>query len=283
MVLPYIVAFYTVLAIFEDSGYLPRLATLTDNIFHKLGMHGYGIVPVCLAFGCNVPGVLATRNLETRKQRFIAATLLAMCIPCMAQTAMIFGILGSYGMVYVALVFFTLFCVYVTGGLVLHRAIAGVSPEICLEIPPYRMPDARAVAKKTWMRIHGFLLEAVPYLFAGVLLINILYAVGFVAWLAAVTAPVVTGWFGLSAESTTALLVGFLRKDLAVGMLLPLAMTPMQLVIATTLLTISFPCVGTFAVLLKELGTKGLFAAVCFMVASAFVVGGIMRIVLLGT
>ena len=282
MVLPYIIAFYTVLAIFEDSGYLPRLATLTDNIFHKLGMHGYGIVPVCLGFGCNVPGVLATRNLETRKQRFIAATLLAMCIPCMAQTAMIFGVLGSFGMVYVALVFFSLFWVYVAGGLLLHHMIGGVSPEICLEIPPYRRPDARAVAKKTWMRVHGFLLEAIPYLFLGVFLINLLYAVGFISWLAVITAPVITGWFGLSAGSTTALLVGFLRKDLAVGMLLPLAMSPLQLVIATTLLTISFPCVGTFAVLLKELGLKGLFAAVCFMVTTAFIVGGIMRVVLLG-
>ncbi|MCK4266473.1 MAG: ferrous iron transporter B, partial [Thermoplasmata archaeon] len=94
MVLPYIVAFYFGLALLEDSGYLPRLATLTDNIFHKLGMHGHGIVPVFLGMGCNVPGAMATRTLETRKQRFISATLMAISVPCMAQIAMIFGILG---------------------------------------------------------------------------------------------------------------------------------------------------------------------------------------------
>ena len=101
MVLPYIVAFYFTLSILEDTGYLPRLATLVDKVFHKLGMHGHGIVPLFLGLGCNVPGALSTRTLETRKQRFISATLLAICVPCMAQMAMVFGALGSYGMFFI--------------------------------------------------------------------------------------------------------------------------------------------------------------------------------------
>ena len=68
MVLPYIIAFYFLLSILEDSGYMPRLATLVDNIFHKLGMHGHGIISLFLGLGCNVPGALSTRTLETRKQ-----------------------------------------------------------------------------------------------------------------------------------------------------------------------------------------------------------------------
>ncbi len=282
MVLPYIVAFYSVLAIFEDSGYLPRLATLTDTIFHRFGMHGFGIIPVFLGLGCNVPGVLATRSLETKKQRFIAATLIAISVPCMAKNAMVFGILGSYGMGYVVLVFATLFIVFVASGLILNRLIKGDSPEICLEIPPYRKPDTVTVIKKTWMRIRWFLAEAIPFLFLGVLLINILYTVGIVDWLGTIFAPVMQGLFGLPKEATTALLIGFLRKDLAVGMLLPLGMSPMQLVIATTLLTVYFPCVGTFAVMFKELGVRGMIMATGFMAVTALVVGTIMRIVLLG-
>jgi ferrous iron transport protein B len=283
MVLPYIIAFYSVLAVFEDSGYLPRLATLTDTIFHRFGMHGFGIIPVFLGLGCNVPGVLAARNLETKKQRFIATTLLAISVPCMAKNAMVFGILGPYGAGYIFLVFATLFIVFVSSGLLLNRLIPGDSPEICLEIPPYRRPDARTVLKKTWMRVRWFLREAIPFLFLGVLVINLLYAVGFVEWLGGLFAPVVEGWFGLPKEAASALLVGFLRKDLAVGMLLPLGMTPMQLVIATTLLTVYFPCVGTFAVMFRELGVRGMIRATAFMAGTAFVVGGVMRAVLLGT
>ena len=132
------------------------------------------------------------------------------------------------------------------------------------------------------MRVRWFLQEAIPFLFLGVLVVNLLYTVGFVDWLGELFAPVVEGWFGLPREATAALLVGFLRKDLAVGMLLPLGMSPMQLVIATTLLTVYFPCVGTFAVMFRELGVGGMIRATAFMAGTAFVVGGAMRAVLLG-
>ncbi len=282
MILPYIVAFYLVLSILEDTGYLPRLATLADTFFHRLGMHGYGIVPVFLGFGCNVPGALATRVLETKKQRFIAATLMSLAVPCMAQIAMVFGVLGPFGMRYVVMVFATLALVYVSVGLILNRVVPGECPEIFLEIPPYRMPDLRATATKTWMRVRGFIGEAIPYLFLGILLVNLLYAVGFLDWLAAVFAPLMEVWLGLPAEATAALLVGFLRKDLAVGMLVPLGMTPEQLVIAVTMLSVYFPCVATFVVLLKELGVRGMLAAAGVMVTTALLVGGALRVVLIG-
>lgn len=282
MVLPYIIAFYFMLSILEDSGYLPRLATLTDNVFHKLGMHGHGIVPVFLGLGCNVPGALATRTLETRKQRFISATLMAISVPCMAQIAMIFGILGSYGIQYIAIVFVSLIIIYILVGLFLNRWVTGDSPEIFLEIPPYRRPSLLTILKKTWMRVRWFLTEAIPFLFLGVFLINILYAIGFLEWMGTLFAPITSGVLGLPQESTTALLIGFLRKDLAVGMLLPLGMKPMELVIASTVLTIYFPCVATFAVLVKELGIKDMFKSAVIMISTALLVGGIMRLILLG-
>lgn len=282
MVLPYIFAFYLMLGVLEDFGYLPRLATLVDNVFHKLGMHGYGIVPVFLGLGCKVPGALSTRILETRKQRFISATLLAIAVPCMAQTAMIFGILGTYGLTYIFMVFTTLITIYLVVGLILNKFVKGYSPEIFLEIPPYRMPIARIVLKKTWMRVRWFLTDAIPWLFFGVLLVNILYTLGFLELLGNIFAPVVEGWLGLPKEATTALLIGFFRKDLAVGMLLPLGMTAMQLVIAVTMLAIYFPCVAMFVVLLKELGIKDMLKSITIMIATALLVGGIMRLILIG-
>ena len=280
-VLPYIIAFYFALSLLEDSGYLPRLATLVDNIFHRLGIHGQGIIPLFLGLGCNVPGVLATRALDSRRERFISATLLSIGAPCMAQTAMIFGILGPYGMGYTYIVFATLGIVYISSGLLLNRLVGGESPEIFLEIPPYRRPSFITAGKKTVMRVRWFLAEAVPWLIFGILLVNMLYAFGILGALEGIAAPVVSGLFGLPKGASSALLMGFLRKDLAVGMLLGLGMGPLQLVIASTILTIYFPCAATFATLFKELGIKDLMLSVFFMLIVVLVVGGLMRVVLL--
>jgi ferrous iron transport protein B len=282
LVFPYIIAFYAIMAILEDSGYLPRLATLFDAVFHRLGMHGHAIIPLFLGMGCNVPGALATRVLETRKQRFISATLMAISVPCMAKTALVFGALGTYGVQYILIVLVTLALVYLILGSLLNRWVKGESPEICMEIPPYRRPIPRVVIKKTWMRLRGFLAEAIPYLFAGVLLVNILYSIGFLTWVGILGAPLTETWLGLPRDATPAILVGFLRKDLAVGMLLPLGMTPIQLVIAVTTLTMFFPCVATFAVLLRELGPRDMGIAMILMISTALVVGGIMRLLLIG-
>jgi ferrous iron transport protein B len=76
IVLPYVFSFYAILALMEDSGYLPQVAVMMDTTMHKAGVHGLSIIPMLLGFGCNVPGAFATRILETRKEKFITATLL---------------------------------------------------------------------------------------------------------------------------------------------------------------------------------------------------------------
>ncbi|GAI43991.1 unnamed protein product, partial [marine sediment metagenome] len=130
-VLPYVFAFYVVLSFLEDLGYLPRLAVMVDTLMHKLGLHGFAIVPMMLGLGCNVPGVLSIRILETRRERFIAATILAIGVPCAALQAMVVGLvvekggLGSLGIVYA-----TLFAVWVVLGFLLNRLFKGESPEI---------------------------------------------------------------------------------------------------------------------------------------------------------
>lgn len=280
MVLPYVFAFYLVLGLLEDSGYLPRLATLVDNIMHKLGMHGLAIIPMLLGLGCNVPGALSTRILETKRQKFIAATLMAIAIPCMAQIAMVFGLLGQYGIKGLGIFFITLFIVWLGLGFLLNKVMKGETPETFMEIPPYRIPYLKGLVKKLGMRIRNFLVEAIPFVFMGVLIVNILYVLGIISIISKITAPVIVGILGLPKEAAASLVVGFLRKDVAIGMLLPLGLTMKQLIIASVVLTMYFPCVATFVVLFKELGLKDLVKSTVIMVVLSLLVGGALNLIL---
>jgi len=285
-VLPYIIAFYFTLSLLEDSGYLPRLSIIVDSIFHRLGMHGYGIVPTLLGLGCNVPGALGIRTMETRKQKFIAATLLAIAVPCMAQTAMLIGLFGISNFNYIYFVFGILFMIYIIVGSIMNIFVKGESPEILLEIPPYRRPSLNALFKKLWMRTRWFLTEAVPWLFFGILLVNVLEIFGILKFIGNLSSPVIVGLFGLPSAAVGALIVGFLRKDLAVGMLVPLVasgeMSVMQLVISSVILIIYFPCAATFTTLFKELGAKDMALSVMIMIATVLIVGTVLRILLIG-
>jgi len=281
MVLPYVVSFYFILSLLEDIGYLPRLAILLDNILHRLGLHGYAVIPVLLGFGCNVPGILSTRVLESKRERFIAATIISIGVPCIPLQAMIFGLLGKFGGFYVSGVYLVLFSLIIILGIILNRTLSGYSPEFLLEIPPYRFPPLLMLWKKLYFRIKGFLIEAMPVVLLGVLFINILLYFKLFDFVTGIFAPLIHGLFGLPKEAVVALSIGFLRKDVAVGMLMPLNLTANQLFIAATLLAISFPCVATFVVLTKELGFKGLVKATSIMVFISIIVGSLLHFAIL--
>jgi ferrous iron transport protein B len=279
-VLPYIISFYLALGILEDVGYLPRLAVLMDTIMHRLGLHGYAIIPTVLGFGCNVPAVMATRILESRKQRFIAATLISIGVPCAALQAMIIGLVGQQGAVYVAMVYGSLFLAWVIIGLILNRSVKGFNPELLVEIPPYRLPPWRLIGQKLWLRVSGFIKEALPIVLGTVLVVNILYIFGLFDAIANIAFPVLSELWGLPKETIVALFVGFLRKDVAMGMLAPLALTAKQLVISSTVLAMYFPCVATFVILARELGVRDVLKAVGIMIAAALIVGSLQNLVL---
>jgi len=281
MVLPYVISFYFILSLLEDIGYLPRLAILLDNILHRLGLHGYAIIPVLLGFGCNVPGILSTRVLESKRERFIASTIISIGVPCVPLQAMIFGLLGSFGGYYVAGVYLVLFCLILILGMVLNRIIPGYSPEFLLEIPSYRFPPLEMLGRKLYFRVKGFLIEAMPVVLIGVLFINILLYFKLFDIVTNIFAPLIKGVFGLPKEAIIALVIGFLRKDVAAGMLMPLGLSAKQLFIAATLLAISFPCVATFIVLWKELGIKDLIKSTLIMITVSIIVGGLLNFVIL--
>lgn len=280
MVLPYVFSFYLVLGFLEDFGYLPRLAVLLDNIMHRMGLHGWAIIPTLLGLGCNVPGILATRILETRKERLIVATIISIGVPCVALQAMIWGLLGKYGGGYVGLVYLTLFISWFILGRILNATLRGRSPELIMEVCPYRLPALQPVAKKLWMRMVGFFKEALPIVLLGVFVVNILYFLKVFDFIANFTAPLITNIFGLPKEAVTAMAIGFLRKDVAVGMLGTLGLTAKQLVVASTVLAMFFPCIATFVVLLKELGVTDTLKSVLTMFISSLIVGSLLNVLL---
>ena len=303
VVLVGLTGFYLVLGLLEDSGYLPRLAVLVDSLFHRIGLHGYAIVPTFLGLGCNIIGAFGARVMETRKQRFIAMTLMAIAVPCAAQLGMLVGLFFGLDVVMgtelgaeeikgfenlIWLVFLILVVIFIIGGLIMSKLIKGEKDEgeILLEIPPYRRPRFRAVLKKLWMRIRMFLTEAIPWLLVGILLVNVLYYWGVLDFIGDVSSPVIVGLFGLPKVAVLALIVGFLRKDLAVGTLIPLVtsgvMDGMQLVIASVILVIYFPCYTTFVVMLRELGVRDMMLSVGIMLSTVLVVGTVLRVLLIG-
>ena len=274
VVLPAIFIFYLMMALLEDVGYMPRLAVLIDTIFHKIGLHGYAIVPSILALGCNVPAVTATRILETKKQRFMMMTLLAIFIPCGAQLGIMQEVIpGSIGIVLLYLIFG-----YFIFGFILNKLTPGKSPEILIDVPPYQKPLWNNIARKLQMRLGCFLKTAVPFVLFGCAIVNILYLTGTIDWLANTLTPLLTGWFGVPGETVGPLIAAFLRKDLAVAQLSAIEMSKYQMITSVVLVSIYFPCVATFVMLLKE-GWRNLLSSLAVLVTVIFLYGGLINLI----
>jgi ferrous iron transport protein B len=278
IVLPYVLAFYFVLALLEDTGYLPRLAVFLDGLMHRVGLHGYAIIPNLLGLGCNVPGIMATRILETPRQRFVTATLISIAVPCAGLQAMILGLVGQRGLGAALLVYGVLFLVWLAVGLALRLFSRGDRPELLLEIPPYRAPSPRALGSKLWLRVSGFLREGLPIVLLSVAVVNLLSQLGLFSGLASLAAPLVEHVWGLPEEAVVPLAMGILRKDVAVGMLAPLALTTKQLVTGTLVLATFFPCLATFVMLFRELGWKDGVRSLGVMLVAAALVGGAVNL-----
>ena len=275
IVLPAVVAFYLILGLLEDVGYMPRLAVLIDTVLHKIGLHGYAIVPTLLSLGCNVPGVSATRVLETRKQRFIMLALLGVFVPCGAQIGVINALIPES----IGWVFLILGIGYIVFGYVLFKLIPGETPEILIDVPPYQRPRLSNIAWKLWLRVSRFLFVALPFVFLGCVIVAIMYLTGAMDALSTALTPLLTGWFGVPSETVAPLIAAFLRKDLAVALLSEIEMTPYQMLTSVVLVTIYFPCLATFAVLLKEENWKEFLGTLAFLAAMIFLYGGLLHLI----
>jgi ferrous iron transport protein B len=216
---------------------------------------------------------MATRILESKRQRFITATLISIAVPCAALQAMIIGLVGARGIEPVIVVYSILFLTWMMIGLVLRCTTKGFLPELLIEIPPYRPPSFFALCSKMWMRVLGFLKEALPVVMAAIFIVNLLYVFKVFEQIAHLTAPVVSRLWGLPEEAIVPLLIGILRKDVAIGMFAPLELTTHQLITGSVILSMFFPCIATVVILFRELKLRDGLNAIGIMLLTVLVIG----------
>ncbi len=265
VLLPLIAAFYLFMAVLEDSGYLPRLAVLTDNILNKIGLNGRAVIPLLLGFGCGAMGTITTRILGSKKERTIATALIGITIPCAAQQAIIIAMVAAIGGLKIWLVYLgCIFAVMVLTGTALDRMIPGKATDLIIDLPPMRVPLLFNTFNKTFFRITHFLGEAVPVFAIGSVIISILSMTGFLNWLQNVLAPVIVNFLQLPAEFSNIFIMGMIRRDFASVGLLGMAgleestavLSDLQILVAAVVVTLFVPCLATLIVIYKERGLK---------------------------
>ncbi|MHB1016836.1 MAG: ferrous iron transport protein B [Coriobacteriia bacterium] len=292
--LPYILTFYFLLGFLEDTGYLNSLAFLTDRLMHRFGLHGRAIVPMVASAGCNVPALMAAGQLPSKRERVIASTLV-LFVPCSARTAVILGAVGHYlGWQPTLLVMGILVAVWFGVGFSLQTMVPGTSRGLVMEMFPFRRPSLKRVATKAWAQFKEFLFIATPIVIVGSLVLGGLYETGWLVKLSDPLAPIVEGWLGLPAIAGLTLLLGFLRKELSLQLLVALAvatagfagaeltelMSATDIVVFAVVNAIMLPCISTMTVYWRRNGLPTTAVALGATVAIALVVGGVLARVL---
>jgi ferrous iron transport protein B len=282
--LPYIIPFYVMLALLEDSGYLPRAAFLMDNVMHKIGLHGKAFIPLMLGYGCSVPACIGCRIMETQRERFLTAFVVIL-IPCAARTVVILGLVGRYVGLHAALALYAFDLVLVFAlGRIAFKALPGEPVGLVMEMPPYKKPSVRLIAIKTWSRTKDFVYVAFPIIVAGSLIIEALALSGFIGYIVNASEPLISGWLGLPAAAGIPLIFGVLRKELALILLESallqqgMALTDLkavQMIVFSLVVMIYIPCVATIAACIREFGWKKALAVAILDVSLALLLGGI--------
>ncbi|KJS22679.1 MAG: iron transporter [Clostridiaceae bacterium BRH_c20a] len=277
LLMPLVVGFYFFLSGFEDSGYLPRLAALTDRLLSMVGLNGRAIIPLILGFGCVTLATVVTRLLGSVRERRIAIFLLALAIPCSAQMGVIVGMLAGLGGVYLTLYVVVMVSIMAIVGTLLNRFLPGKSSDLLIDLPPLRLPRMENVLKKTGIKSYGFLKEATPLFAIGAFIISVMELTGLLKALQNFLTPLTVGWLNLPKEASTAFVMGIVRRDFGAAGLSDLALDPLSTIIALITITLFVPCIAAILVLFKERNKKE--AAIMWFgsLGIAFLVGGIVN------
>lgn len=153
--LPQILILYFIISFMEDSGYMARAAFIMDKVMHKMGLHGKSFIPLIMGFGCNVPAVMATRTIESRRSRLITILVLPL-MSCSARLPIYIMIIGTFFAVkYQSLVMISLYVTGVILAVIMSRIfskwlIKGDDTPFVMELPPYRFPTGKAILRHTW-------------------------------------------------------------------------------------------------------------------------------------
>jgi len=284
VVLPYLFPFLLGLSILEDVGYLPRVAFLMDVFMHRIGLHGKAVIPAVLGYGCNVPAVMATRIMESPRDRFIAS-LVATMVPCAARMTIILGLVGYYlgGNAALGVYLLNLIVIALSGTLV-SRLLPEVTPGMVLEIPVYQAPRMKITLKKTWLRLKDFIVIAWPLLIVGSGVLGLTEYYELTDGINRFLSPITT-LLGLPIQVGMTLVFGVLRKELSMLMLFQAlgtndvltVLTRGQVLVFTVFIVFYIPCVATMGVLVKQVRKKGMLAIVGFTFVLALLMGVLTR------
>jgi ferrous iron transport protein B len=284
IILPITTTFFIAFGFLEDSGYLPRIAVLTNSAFSRIGLNGKAVLPMVLGLGCGTMATMTARILETKRERIIATFLIALAIPCSAQLGVILGMLGPYPLRVALWWGGTVLAVLVLAGYIASKVLPGEKADFFLELPPIRLPRMGNILMKTLGRIEWYLKEAVPLFMLGTLILFVLDKLELLGWLEKILSPVISGLLGLPVEATGAFLMGFLRRDYGAAGLFDLSkqglLNENQIIVSIITLTLFVPCLANFFMIIKERGAKTALMMFGLITVFALLVGGSINFLL---
>ncbi|UCF21685.1 MAG: ferrous iron transporter B [Gemmatimonadota bacterium] len=273
---PLVAAFYFSLALLEDSGFLPRIATLVDRGLNAIGLNGRAVIPIILGFGCVTMGTITTRLLSTKREKTIATALLNFAIPCSAQLAVIAALLAGFGGAWVFGYAAIIFAMLIAVGTVLDRMLPGKSTPLLIELPPLRWPRPGAVLRKTTTKGYWFMREATPWFAAGALIVAVLQVTGGLEIWQRLLRPLMVSWLHLPAEAARTIVMGLVRRDFGAAGLYDMGLSPPQALVALVVITLFVPCVASIMVMAKEHGARTAMRIWFGTWVVAFAIGGLL-------
>ncbi|MDA3844482.1 MAG: ferrous iron transport protein B [Candidatus Kapabacteria bacterium] len=282
IVLPYFLPLVFLATLFEDSGYIARIAFMVDGIMHKIGLHGKSVIPFIMGFGCTVPAIYATRLIDNRRDRIVTAVLLPF-IPCSARIAVIFALTAALaGPLWAIVIYAFVLLVIAITGKILSRILSEPTGLI-LEIPDLKKPSLKNSFSRTWFKIKDFVKDATIFLIGGSIVLGWIEYFDAAHYINTVISPLTEYLLELPKEVGSTLVFGFFRKELIivmlnqalnVGSLVDLPMTVDQIIVFIIFVTLYFPCFTTFIVLWKEFGKKTVllssFLSIVIAIISAY-------------
>ena len=282
---PYILPFYIILHVLEDWGYIARISFLMDHLMHKMGIHGKACISFIIGLGCNVPGCLSCRIMESRRERFITAVLVTL-VPCSAVSVIVFGLVGKYvGLLWaLGLYVFAMILIFVVGR-ISSKLLLGEPVELIMPMPDYKAPQMKTVFSQTWDSLKEFVYIAAPVvIISGV----VIHAIDLAGWMPAISSflsPVTVHWLGLPAVTGILLIFGVLRKELILVMLAAYlgtthfadALSPQQMITLAVVSMFYVPCVATISVLWKEYGWKKALVVCVIEILFAILLAGLVN------
>ncbi|MFW6320009.1 MAG: ferrous iron transport protein B, partial [Bacillota bacterium] len=278
--LPQIVILFFLLSILEGTGYMARVSMVMDRTLSKFGLNGRSIVPIITGFGCAVPAVMSTRTIADKKERFLTMLTLPF-VSCSAKLP-IYGIFVSLffeqyrAVVMMGLYLLGIVMILIASALLKSTVLKGAGSKFALEVPPYRMPQLRTITYQALDKAKRFLKKAGTFILIGSMILWLLSNTGpggllvpqeesFLAYIAGFIAPIfIPLGFG-TWQATSALISGFLAKEVVASSLIilygsetaiTLAFTIPSAIIFLVFSSLYVPCLATLATIKGETNSK---------------------------